>query len=145
MLNELAKQCHEAAKAKGFYEKENAMILLSKDESKEFIYYIQSVVRSNRLNLIISELSEALESLRKTKFAQREVFENRLKENKEAYEQNYKHAYQCHMKDTFETEIAGTMIRLLDFIGREGIDIDYYLSRELEFNSLRDKMHGKTF
>lgn len=49
------------------------------------------------------------------------------------------------MKDTFETEIAGLMVRLFDICGRENIDIDYYLKREIEFNATRERMNGKEF
>ena len=145
MLNELAKHCHEAAVKKGFYEKEHAMIELLKDQPDEMRLYLKSILIDNRLMLIVTELSEAVESLRKFRFAQKQVFENRIKEDQLNYDQHFKHAYECHMKDTFETEIAGTMVRLLDLIGAEKIDIDYYLQRELEFNSMRDKMHGKQF
>lgn len=144
-LNQIAAECHNAALKKGFYDRENAMIELSKDQPESFKMWLRAAMATQRLMLLVTEASEAVESLRKFKFAQRQVFEKRILEDQKNYDQHFNHAYKCHMKDTFETEIAGLMVRLLDLIGRENIDIDYYLKREIEFNATRERMNGKEF
>lgn len=144
-LNQIAKDCHNAALNKGFYDRENDMLTLAKDKPESFKQWLRAAFTTQRLMLLVTEASEAVESLRKFKFAQRQVFENRIKEDQPNYNQHFNHAYQCHMKDTFETEIAGLMLRLFDICGRENIDIDYYLKREIEFNATRERMNGKEF
>lgn len=121
------------------------MLILAKDKPESFKMWLRATFTTQRLMLLVTEASEAVESLRKFRFAQRQVFENRIKEDAANYTQHFNHAYQCHMKDTFETEIAGLMVRLFDICGRENIDIDYYLKREIEFNATRERMNGKEF
>lgn len=42
----------------------------------------------------------------------------------------------------FASEIADTIIRLLDICGRVGIDIDEAVMRKVEFNHYRSQRHG---
>jgi NTP pyrophosphatase (non-canonical NTP hydrolase) len=119
-LNELAKQFHERAKAKGFW-----------DEPRE---------TGTLLMLMVSELSEALEADRKNKHCNWPYFvfdENNGNEFKEAFENN--------IKDTFEDEIADVFIRLLDFIGQRNIDIEKHIELKMKYNQLRAYKHGKAY
>lgn len=47
--------------------------------------------------------------------------------------------------DGFEFEIADAIIRLLDLCAGHGIDIEYYINRKMQYNSTRNKLHGKRY
>lgn len=101
--NELKQVIHANAKEKGFWD---------------------SVNISEKFMLIISELSEALEADRKRKYANTRPLQGDL------YPEGIVNinkpevfivAFEHYVKDTFEDEIADTVIRLLDFAGAEDI------------------------
>ena len=60
--------------------------------------------------------------------------------NLEAYEE-----FEDAIKDTFEDEIADSVIRLLDMCGGLGIDIDTHVRLKLEYNKTRERLHGKKY
>lgn len=122
-LNELAKQFHEKAKAKGFW-----------DEPRE---------TGTLLMLMVSELSEALEADRKNKHADLSAFDYR-KEDRECPE-HFQQDFQELIKDSFEDEIADVFIRLLDFIGQRNIDIERHIELKMEYNLTRAYKHGKAY
>ena len=147
-LNEISKQVYEANKLKGF------------DVKNENI--------GQTLCLIHSEISEALEAVRKNRYADIEKMNNQIKDRRNRIDnilnfkvparshtiieaQNetenftFKNSFQCCIKDTFEDEIADTFIRLLDLVGAFEIDIDNHIELKRKFNSLREYKHGKAF
>ena len=85
------------------------------------------------LMLVTSELGEAMEAHRKGRFA-----------NLEAYEE-FSEDFEDAIKDTFEDEIADSVIRLLDMCGGIGIDIDTHIKLKLEYNKTRERLHGKSY
>ena len=114
--NELKQVIHANAKEKGFWD---------------------SVNISEKFMLIISELSEALEADRKRKYANTRPLQGDLyPEGIVAIDipEVFIVAFEQYVKDTFEDEIADTVIRLLDFAGRENIHIGKYLMGE--FNNV---------
>ena len=123
MLNEISKQVYEANKLKGF------------DVKKENL--------GQTLCLIHSEISEALEAIRKNRYAKLDFFEIDDKKFSDivSFESNFK---TC-IKDSFEDEIADTFIRLMDLVGALEIDIDKHIELKRRFNSLREYKHGKAF
>lgn len=120
-LNELAKQCHERAKAKGFWDK--------------------PIETGTLLMLIVSELAEALEADRKNKHADVKQFEYEMTRVPHDYEP----AFKVYIKDTFEDEIADVFIRLLDFVGQRNIDIEKHIELKMQYNQTRDYKHGKAY
>ena len=122
-LNEISKEVYEANKLKGF------------DVNRENI--------GQTLCLIHSEISEALEAVRKNRHARMEYFnvDNEKFNDIISFESNFR---DC-IKDTFEDEIADTFIRLLDLCGAFEIDIDKHIELKRKFNSLREFKHGKAF
>ncbi len=58
-----------------------------------------------------------------------------LRENKHGHEK----------KDTFEDEIADTIIRLCDLCGELNIDIEKQIAWKMEYNKKREHKHGKNF
>ena len=122
-LNEISKQVYEANKLKGF------------DVKKENI--------GQTLCLIHSEISEALEAIRKDKKASLMAFDYR-EEDRET-DLDFQSDFTSLIKDTFEDEIADTFIRLMDLVGALEIDIDSHIELKRRYNSLREYKHGKAF
>ena len=109
-LNLLAREIHENAKAKGFWDTQ-------RNPGELFM-------------LIVSELGEALEAHRKGRFANWERFSK--DQGGHAFELEDKRwisRFQSSIKDTIEDEIADTVIRILDYVGFCGdlkIGLEYY-------------------
>ena len=122
-LNEVSKEVYEASKLKGF------------DVKKENL--------GQTLCLIHSEISEALEAIRKNRYANLSYFEIDDKKFSDivSFESNFK---TC-IKDSFEDKIADTFIRLIDLVGAFDIDIDRHIELKRRYNSLREFKHGKEF
>lgn len=98
-LNNLAQEAHKAAVDQGFYEV---------NPTKE-----QSIL------LIGSEVYEAMEADRKSKYCQPGALE--LVAHSDQY---FKGNFEVNIKDTFEDELADTVIRLLDYAGFVGYEIE---------------------
>lgn len=117
-LCELIKQAHKNAVNKGFWDLENktlkAMIYDPK-YSISAIAVVGDAFISQRLMLIVSEVSEALEALRKKD------------------------------KSNFEEEIADVAIRLADLCGGMDIDLEAEIQKKMEKNKNRPYKHGKEF
>lgn len=135
-LNELARQFHERAKAKGFW-----------DEKRE---------TGTLLMLIVSELSEALEADRKNRHAEVDNMNRKIEQESELLIKGgrpdvvdsgfvFEQFFRCYVKDTFEDEIADVAIRLLDLIGKMDIDIEKHISLKMQYNATRPYRHGKAY
>lgn len=99
-------QAYEASKAKGFYDP-----IPSKEQ---------------RLVLIISELGEAVDAIRKERWFNGDPYlEQVISEYKERITATgRKDAYEEYLKGTVEEEFADTYIRILDYMGFREIERD---------------------
>jgi hypothetical protein len=145
MLNEFATQIFEANKAKGFWDER--LLLANKMEqsdlfSEKEVAYVRASIISQLLVLQVSELAEAQEAHRKGKFANIRAYQTALTENKAI---DNRQAFELYIKDTFEDEIADTIIRLLDMCGGLAINIDWHIAQKLRYNAGRKKLHGKNY
>lgn len=122
MLNDIAKNAHENAVEKGFYDKEIGM--------------------GTALMLVVSELSEALEADRNGRHCKPVIvgFINNIKDE-DLFLENFSNI----IKDTLEDEIADAMIRLLDICAHHKIDIDAHVKMKMRYNKSREYMHGKLY
>ena len=118
-LNDIASVIHSDNVKKGFYQEKREIGTL--------------------LMLITSELAEALEADRKGRYARIEDFNNENSKN------NFDLAFCVHVKNSFEDEIADTIIRCLDLVGYLKIDIDFHISQKLKYNRTRTHKHGKAY
>lgn len=118
MLNKLRNEIHDNAVEKGFWEKEDLF---------------KSIL------LVISEVCEGVEALRCNKRVGFEWIDYMIEKGFD------KDIFESKVKDTFEDEIADTIIRLLDICGHLDIDIDTHIRLKMEYNSSREKLHGKLF
>lgn len=121
-LNQLAKEAHENAKNKGFYDK--------------------PLETGTLLMLIVSELGEAMEADRKGYKPNKNQFEKQLKARGK---NNFKSVFEIWIKDCFEDELADAMIRILDLCAFKGVDIQWHVEQKMEYNKTRDKLHGKKY
>jgi NTP pyrophosphatase (non-canonical NTP hydrolase) len=129
-FNELSKRIFFNAKKKGFYDK--------------------PIEVGTKLMLCVSELSGALEAHRKNRYANMcglEHFEKYVDgENPQTIDSGvWNIAFQDNIKDTFEDEIADTIMRLLDLCGYLKIDIEKHIRWKIRYNESRPYKHGKQY
>ena len=108
-----------------------------------------------KLMLIVSELGEACEADRKNKHADFIAFREAILRTDDTIgdivlppldsSEKFKLAFEAHIKDTFEDEIADAFLRLMDLCGEYGIDIEKHIQMKAEYNKLRPNKHGKLY
>lgn len=106
-LNDLSKDCHQIAVDHGFWDD------LEESVASEVLY---NNMLGNKLMLIVSELSEAQESLRKEEGIER-----------------------------FEEELVDVFIRTADLCGQLQLDIDAAVLVKMKKNKNRPYKHDKAF
>jgi NTP pyrophosphatase (non-canonical NTP hydrolase) len=119
-IQELAKDIHENALKKGFWEDANI---------------------GEKLMLIVSELSEALEADRKNRYFKKEIGAV----NGWVYDKDFEEHFTTDVKDTFQDELADVFIRLLDLSTYLGIDLLGHVIAKNRYNKSRPYKHGKKY
>lgn len=119
-LNEAAKIIHQGNVEKGFWDGERNV--------------------GELLMLVTSELGEAMEAHRKNRFANIEQAQ-KLIDLGGQFELTFKE----YLKDTFEDEIADSVIRLLDLCAGLGIDLETHIKLKVKYNRTRPRLHGKAY
>lgn len=133
-IKETIEKAHSMAKQKGFWEEEKRNI-------------------PQALLLIISEVSEATEALRKDHYADQDVVESlshdleldRTDEEFLLKAINWKTSFEQGVKSSFEDELADVAIRLFDLCGGLGVDLEKHIEMKMKYNSMRGYKHGKKF
>lgn len=120
-IHNLVKLAHHAAEEKGFWD--------------GGVHNI-----SEKLMLIVSELGEAQEALRKDRHACPDEIAL-----VEGAEDTFVGDFQTIVKDTFEDELADAVIRIADLAGYLGIDLEKHVELKLRYNKTRPHKHGKKF
>lgn len=120
-LNGLAKEIHESAKAHGWY-----------DDKRSF---------GEIVALCHSELSEALEEYRSGKPMAYYYPETPCKCNLNAYATDLD-KWHGEKLEGIATEMIDCLIRILDWCGSEGIDVDKLVRLKHEYNKSRPYKHG---
>ena len=120
-LNDLAKEIHDNAKAHGWY-----------DQKRSF---------GEIVALCHSELSEALEEYRSGKPMAYYYPETPCKCNLNAYATDLD-KWHGEKLEGIATEMIDCLIRILDWCGSEGIDVDKLVRLKHEYNKSRPYKHG---
>ena len=132
-MRNLIEKAHLTAKVKGFWDTERNV--------------------SEMLMLIVSELAEAQEALRKEHNCE-PISTNELHLDLQLNAQDdefkldvleWKHKFEENVKSSFEDEIADVAIRLFDLCGGLKIDLEKHIELKMKYNSLRGYKHGKAF
>jgi NTP pyrophosphatase (non-canonical NTP hydrolase) len=127
-IRDLQQRCGEAAAAKGFHDdrpkgmRRGATLAGIKEQKARLANW-----QGNKLMLIVSEVAEAQDELRKGHTADYTYFQDNGK------------------PEGVPSELADVVIRVLDFCYTEGIDLESIIDAKLAFNATRPKLHGKTF
>lgn len=142
-LTELSVKIAQGNRLKGFWDTYEQAKAIHEQGVNDFT---EAMVNSNineKLMLVVTEVSEACESLRKGKTLFDKGYEpidlNNLPDDKFPY------LFEVNVKDTLEDEIADSIIRLLDLAGGLGIDIGWHVEQKLRYNATRTSKHGKKF
>ena len=125
-LNESAQAIYENNKAKGFWDKERNV--------------------GEMLMLVTSELGEAMEAHRKSRFADLEAYEKDYAKARELGDPlAFENCFKKHIKDSVQDEIADAVIRLLDMSAGLGIDLERHIRAKVRYNEMRPRLHGKGY
>lgn len=149
-IKELQKEIHQIAKNKGFWDTDNLFIesndsLLLPETIKMLVLHRQNLVISQKLMLIVSELGESLESLRNNKRSKNKIIDAQL-DSKWGINLEYTaKGFEEDIKDTFEDELADSIIRILDLVEWLGIDLETHIKLKMEYNKTRPIKHNKEF
>jgi NTP pyrophosphatase (non-canonical NTP hydrolase) len=123
-INKLIKDAHEMAVKKGFYDCTTCNGTGNDPRDKNYLCYScqgekidQHANIPEKLMLIVSELGEAQEALRRNRFADWNRFNIAI--NDKDFDNTYgkENSFALIIKDTFEDEIADVYIRLADLCG----------------------------
>lgn len=133
-ITHLSKEVNKGNRERGFW---------SNYDSMQGVPATKNAFISQMIMLVVTELSEAVEGLRKDRHVT-DYHKQTFKKWKEDGG-TFKTYFEEHIKDKFEDEIADTFIRLLDLAGGLGIDIGFFIEQKLTYNSMREKKHGKNF
>lgn len=143
-LNDLAREVYKNAVDHGFYDAEMDIIdAVGGDLNKSIT--LQHFAFCQRIALIHSELSEALEADRRNKRADLEGFTNEKQITPRTGADSFRDKFEVHIKDTLEDEVADALIRILDLCAAYRIDIGTHVHLKMAYNAGRPKLHGKEY
>ncbi len=132
-INELQKKAHANSVDKGFW-------------SKEVPGEVPNI--SEKLMLIVTEVAEACECLRDASGVGMPE-PGWLDDPEGQYQWDIKNmpdeAFESSVKDTFPDELADIIIRVGDLAEYLGYDLERHVKLKMEYNSRREKGHGKNF
>lgn len=122
-LKEIADRAHNTARAKGWWEGQEVEQQTLKGAVSALDFGLVVATIPEKLCLIHSEVSEALEDYRVDKLAT----VPRQSDGK---------------PEGFATELADIVIRVMDLAGALGIDLEAEIVRKMDFNDTRSYRHG---
>lgn len=126
-IRELQEFCFHAAYAKGFHEDRPF-------DAPSLVPY-----QGNKMMLMVSELVEAHEELRKGRGVTETYYPTASGQTR------YENDGKLFKPEGVPSELADAVIRVLDFCGAEGIDLAGIIEEKLAYNATRGYKHGKTF
>lgn len=145
-IREMTEYVHGIAKSHGFWEDTDTLLATKSIDIK----VVHSLIIGQKIALIHSELSEALEADRKGVWANVKGYNNwpnKPEEDDNSHwakeERNIR--FKSTIKDSVEDEIADAAIRIMDLCGYLGIDLEWHIEKKAEYNNNRPYKHGKSY
>lgn len=129
-IRELQERCGQAAEAKGFHD-DRPHTQIEPAALRDW--------QGNKLMLIVSEVAEAQDELRKGKPAGMTYYPTMPTEWADD------EPYGPFKPEGVPSELADVVIRVLDFCYTEGIDLETIIEEKLAYNATRARLHGKKF
>ena len=143
-LNELRDRVHTNALNKGFHEDAYYANEHTANDSK-----IQNSIKhaffAQKIALVHTELSEAIEADRKDRTANLQGLESDIAFNSDHMPEAFIESFEALVKDTIEDELADAIIRILDIAGSMNIDIKSHVEYKIQYNETRNYKHGKNY
>ena len=134
-IRDLQERCGLAAEAKGFHDdrpkpmRAGSTLAGIAERNQQLANW-----QGNKLMLIVSEVAEAQDELRKGHAA-----------DETYYPTKRIHEFGTHKPEGVPSELADVVIRVLDFCHTEGIDLQSIIEEKLAYNATRERLHGKKF
>lgn len=142
-LNELRDSIHKNSVARGFYDGDNELKDLLRDD-KLATDIVTHAKFAERIALVHSELSEAIEADRHNRWANLREINLDFRSNM-PIGQSSKELFEKEVKNTVEDELADALIRILDMCGWLNIDIEKHTELKMKYNVGREYKHGKSY
>ena len=125
-LNNYRDQCHLIARNHGFH-----------DNGVNF---------GERLMLVVSELTEALEADRDKKWCkQGGEAQSNLGLDLNGQPKYFEQQYNTYIRGSVEEELADALIRIFDIAGIYNIDLDFHVQTKMKYNENRPFLHGRNY
>jgi len=121
-ISEISYQINENAKAKGFWD--------------------NGIDIPEKLMLIVSEISEAMEADRINKRADWTYDGPPIIQPEQLDDEKFKELFESWVKNTLEDELADAAIRIFDLAYQMGINLEWHIAQKVRYNSMRPHMHG---
>lgn len=125
-IRELQQRCWQTAEDKGFHDDRPKR---SQYDTREQFLKALANWQGNKLLLMVSEIVEAHDELRSGFHAS----------------DSYYSVSERGKPEGVPSELADTVIRVLDFCGTEGIDLESIIEEKLAYNATRERLHGRKF
>ena len=120
-INDWVKRCHEIAVAHGWWDEEKSL--------------------GECIALMHSELSEALEEARAGRPGEYVL----TAENDELYLEKDREKFAGRQPEGIYVELVDCVIRIFDYLGHEGADVEAIMTEKCAYNETRPYRHGKKF
>ena len=138
-IKEISKQIHEIAVSHGFWEDgEDILTQVTTGDMNT----VRSMILAQKLALVHSEVSEALEADRKNRYAD---LIGKFEEGHESYLDESDEWFKWNIKDTVEDEIADAVIRLFDIAVHLKMDLEWHIAKKVQYNAGREYKHNKSY
>lgn len=120
-INDWVKKCHEIAREHGWWDEEKSL--------------------GECIALMHSELSEALEEARAGRPGEYVL----TAENDELYLEKDREKFVGRKPEGVYVELVDCVIRIFDYLGHEGADVEAIMAEKCAYNETRPYRHGKKF
>lgn len=124
VLTSLRNVCYQISNDKGFHSRDDQVI--KNQPTPDLAEHARLAIRAMKVALIHSELSEGLEGFRKD------------------FDQPSDHIGGLGVTQ-LEEELADAIIRIMDFCGKNNLNIGRAVIMKMDFNTGREYLHGKKF